>query len=213
MDIRVPLIIILVSIPLSSHAQAFKCRAPNGTVVITNQGCSDGAMLEKITTASPMTLDKQLQAQEVNYRMLNHLDGIAREKAVYNQQLNRQQALQAALDQRQAAVEQLQALEKARINPAEANHRCIEKATSRRNSSMLAECEGRPNVKDRENPWDASDPTPSPSEPKPPAIIKNCIGDSCRDQLGQRYTTTAGKTVRSDGARCYQRGKVMYCGD
>ena len=43
------------------------------------------------------------------------------------------------------------------------------------------------------------------------AVIKNCVGPSCTDQFGNRYTTTAGKTVRSDGKRCYQQGSRLYC--
>lgn len=50
-----------------------------------------------------------------------------------------------------------------------------------------------------------------PENPAPLSVIKSCNGATCTDQTGQRYTTEAGKTVRSDGARCYQRGKVMYC--
>lgn len=53
--------------------------------------------------------------------------------------------------------------------------------------------------------------SPSHVGQMPQAVIKNCNGPSCTDQLGNRYTTTYGKTVRSDGKRCYQQGSVMYC--
>lgn len=45
----------------------------------------------------------------------------------------------------------------------------------------------------------------------PLLVIKNCTGSTCTDQMGNRYTTTLGKTVRSDGKRCYQQGTAMYC--
>ena len=47
--------------------------------------------------------------------------------------------------------------------------------------------------------------------PAPQAVIKSCNGPSCTDQFGNRYTTTQGKTVRSDGKRCYQQGTRLYC--
>ena len=47
--------------------------------------------------------------------------------------------------------------------------------------------------------------------PPPQAVIKNCSGPTCTDQFGNRYTTTVGKTVRSDGKRCYQQGTRLYC--
>lgn len=54
-------------------------------------------------------------------------------------------------------------------------------------------------------------PPPVQSNPPPLAIIKNCNGPTCTDQMGNRYTTTGGKTVRSDGKRCYQQGNAVYC--
>jgi hypothetical protein len=53
--------------------------------------------------------------------------------------------------------------------------------------------------------------SPEPEAPAPLSIIKNCNGATCTDQTGQRYTTQAGKTVRSDGKRCHQQGSAMYC--
>jgi len=47
--------------------------------------------------------------------------------------------------------------------------------------------------------------------PTPQAVIKSCNGPMCTDQFGTRYTTTVGKTVRSDGKRCYQQGSRLYC--
>lgn len=47
--------------------------------------------------------------------------------------------------------------------------------------------------------------------PAPLSVIKNCVGSTCTDQAGNRYTTTLGKTVRSDGKRCYQQGNALYC--
>ena len=100
----------------------------------------------------------------------------------------------------------------ARAKSAEANGRCIESATSRRNSAMLAECKGISKVQAQKELDDALNDNQQPlvSNQQMP-VIKNCNGNSCSDQFGQRYTTTAGKTVRSDGARCYQRGNAMYC--
>lgn len=58
------------------------------------------------------------------------------------------------------------------------------------------------------------EPLPPPVQktgPAPLLVIKNCVGSTCTDQMGNRYTTTLGKTVRSDGKRCYQQGNAFYC--
>lgn len=58
------------------------------------------------------------------------------------------------------------------------------------------------------------EPLPPPVQKTGPAsslVIKNCVGSTCTDQMGNRYTTTLGKTVRSDGKRCYQQGNTFYC--
>jgi len=47
--------------------------------------------------------------------------------------------------------------------------------------------------------------------PTPLLVIKNCAGSTCTDQMGNHYTTTQGKTVRSDGKRCNQQGNAFYC--
>ena len=49
------------------------------------------------------------------------------------------------------------------------------------------------------------------TSPAPLLVIKNCTGSTCTDQMGSRYTTTQGKTVRSDGKRCYQQGNAFHC--
>lgn len=54
-------------------------------------------------------------------------------------------------------------------------------------------------------------PPPVRSNQPPLAVIKNCNGPTCTDQMGNRYTTAGGKTVRSDGKRCYQQGSAVYC--
>ena len=145
-------------------------------------------------------------------RLASEFERIEEEKAANNQQIARQQASQVAADKRQAVIDQQKALEMARAKSAEANGRCIEAATNRRNSAMLAECKGISKVQAQKELDDAlTDNQPPQANNQQMPVIKNCIGDSCSDQFGQRYTTTAGKTVRSDGARCYQRGKVMYC--
>ena len=247
MDIRVSLMLLLVFIPLSSHAQAFKCRTPSGKVVVTNQGCSDGAMLEKITTAAPVSLDQQLQAAQVNNRVLNQLGGIENEKAAYAQQSQRQQAAYARADAEQARIDtnkkaaedlkhqqdecsklsrrtdmpksQRAALDEICGKPIPDKDRfddCKEKLARASNSSqravIAASCTGDPNSLARvEEASRRRMDFPEPEAPAPLSIIKNCSGATCTDQTGQRYTTEAGKTVRSDGKRCYKQGSAMYC--
>jgi hypothetical protein len=212
MDARIALLMVLLTVPFVSHAQTFKCRTPSGKMEFSDSPCAGGSQTERIQSNEYISPGRQRQAHEVQARNASEVERIEGEKAANNQQISGQLASQAAADKRQQAVtDQQKALEMARNKSVEANERCVENATRRRNSSMLAECKGLPNVKSQENPWDVADTTPAPFEPKPQAIIKNCIGNSCSDQFGQRYTTQAGKTVRSDGKRCHQQGSAMYC--
>lgn len=52
---------------------------------------------------------------------------------------------------------------------------------------------------------------PAEVVPSRQAVITKCSGPICTDEQGNRYTTAAGKTVRSDGKRCYQQGTMLYC--
>lgn len=242
MKIRVALLMALLVVPLASHAQAFKCRTPSGKVIVSNQGCFDGAQLEKITTAAPVTLDRQLQAAEVNNRMLNQLDGISQEKAAYNAKLQQQQAIQMQEDannrarqgnenvrrqqeecaelatQKNMGRSQRAALAEICAKPEPNKERfndCKERLAKSNNPSesamIAAQCTGDPTAGVRVKEVSRPAPMVVPEAPAPLSIIKNCNGATCTDQTGQRYTTQAGKTVRSDGKRCYQQGNAMYC--
>lgn len=208
---RVVLSLLVLSLPAIGYAQAYKCRTESGKVVITNQGCSGGARLEKITTAAPVTFERQLQAAEVNNRMFKQLDGIAQEQMASNATLQRRQAILMQQDANQRIVEQQQPTDMARADAAAKRAGCIATATSRRNSTMLAECKGISTVQAQKELDDALTDNQPPSPARAPSVIKSCNGVSCFDQYGQKYTTTAGKTVRSDGKRCYQQGKVTRC--
>ncbi len=89
---------------------------------------------------------------------------------------------------------------------------CVQKVESmsglsgRQRANAIARCHGATVPDDPPRAF-----APPPEAPKPLAVIKNCNGATCTDQTGQRYTTQAGKTVRSDGKRCYQQGNAMYC--
>lgn len=88
----------------------------------------------------------------------------------------------------------------------------IARATSPSQRAMIAShCTGDPDAGARVRDVSRPAPMPMPAPPPPLAVIKNCNGDSCADQLGNRYSTTAGKIVRQDGKRCYQQGNAMYC--
>ncbi len=88
----------------------------------------------------------------------------------------------------------------------------LAKATSPSQRAMIASnCTGDPEAGARVREVSRQTPVPIPEAPAPLSVIKSCNGATCRDQTGQRYTTEAGKTVRSDGKRCYQQGKAMYC--
>lgn len=174
--------------------------------------CAGGSQTERIQSNEYISPERQRQARDVQARNAYEVERIEGEKAAINQQIARQQASQIAADKRQAVIEQQKSLEIARAKSAEANGRCIESATSRRNSAMLAECKGISKAQAQKELDDALNDNQQPlaSNQQMP-VVKNCTGNSCSDQYGQRYTTTAGKTVRSDGARCYQRGNTMYC--
>lgn len=206
------LLLMIVMLPLTGHAQAFKCRTPSGKVEFSDSPCAGGAQTERVQSNEYISPERQRQARDVQARNASEVERIEGEKAANNQQIARQQASQIAADKRQTVIDQQKSLEMARAKSAEANGRCIESATSRRNSAMLAECKGISKVQAQKELDDALNDNQQPlvSNQQMP-VIKNCNGNSCSDQFGQRYTTTAGKTVRSDGARCYQRGNAMYC--
>lgn len=212
MKIRIALFLALLVAPLASHAQAFKCRTPSGKMEFSDSPCAGGSQTERIQSNEYISPERQRQARDVQARNAYEVERIEGEKAAINQQIARQQASQIAADKRQAVIEQQKSLEIARAKSAEANGRCIESATSRRNSAMLAECKGISKAQAQKELDDALNDNQQPlaSNQQMP-VVKNCTGNSCSDQYGQRYTTTAGKTVRSDGARCYQRGNTMYC--
>ena len=211
MKIRIALLMVLLVVPFASHAQAFKCRTPSGKMEFSDSPCAGGSQTERIQSNEYISPERQRQAREVQARSAAQIQGIEAENAAFKQQ-QQQQASHAAAAQRQAATDQQKALEMARAKSAEANGRCIETATNHRNSAMLAECKGISKVQAQKELDDALNDNQQPqvSNQQMP-VIKNCTGNSCSDQFGQRYTTTAGKTVRSDGARCYQRGNAMYC--
>lgn len=178
---------------------------PDGKVMISNEGCANGGRLEQITTASPVTYDRWRQAAEVNTRANRQLDGIARENAAYNEKIRQQQAIQASIDHHNATVN---AIVSAKQAAQDNQKRCLDDASrlsGRAKARMVAACMGT-HYEEPERPM------PAPTQPPQPLpVIKNCSGNSCTDQTGNRYTETAGKITNSQGQRCYQRGKVMYC--
>lgn len=203
MLIRVVLLLASL-LPSLSYAQAFKCRTSTGKVVISNEGCPSSSRLEQITTAAPVTLEGRRQAAEVNARAQYQLDGIARENAAFTQQLRRQQIAQASIDAQENQ-------EKIRNEARERHKRCLDEAMRYREPElgrMVAACNGTPyqNENTRMNDGVLAQPSPTPRP-----VIKSCNGNQCSDQMGNRYTTTLGKTVNQEGKRCHQSGKVMYC--
>lgn len=214
MKIRIALLMALLVLPLASHAQTFKCRTPSGKIEFSDSPCAGSSQTERIQSNEYISPERQRQAREVQARNAAEIQGSEADKAAYSQHIYRQQASQAAADQRQAVTDQLGALEKARARTAEANGRCIETATSRRNSTMLAECKGISKVQaqnELDGPLNDNQPPPAYEQPMP--VVKSCNGNSCRDQYGNRYTPTVvpGKFDRSDGTRCKQMGNTMSC--
>lgn len=247
MDIRVPLMLLLVLIPLSSHAQAFKCRTPSGKMEFSDSPCAGGSQTERIQSNEYISPERQRQAREVQARTSSEVERIEGEKAAFNQQLQRQQAAYARADAEQARIEankkaaenlkhqqdecfklsrrtdmpksQRAALDEICGKPIPDKDRfddCKEKLARASNSSqravIAASCTGDANSVARvEESSRRRMDSPEPEAPAPLSIIKNCSGATCTDQTGQRYTTEAGKTVRSDGKRCYKQGSAMYC--
>ncbi len=247
MDIRVPLMLLLVLIPLSSHAQAFKCRTPSGKMEFSDSPCAGGSQTERIQSNEYISPERQRQAREVQARTSSEVERIEGEKAAFNQQLQRQQAAYARADAEQTCIEankkaaenlkhpqdeclklsrrtdmpksQRAALDEICGKPIPDKDRfddCKEKLARASNPSqravIAASCTGDANSVARvEESSRRRMDSPEPEAPAPLSIIKNCSGATCTDQTGQRYTTEAGKTVRSDGKRCYKQGSAMYC--
>jgi hypothetical protein len=212
--IRIALFLALLVAPLAIHAQAFKCRTPSGKMEFSDSPCAGGSQTERIQSNEYISPERQRQARDVQARNAYEVERIEGEKAANNQQMARQQASQIAADKRQALIDQQKALEVARAKSSEANGRCIETATNRRNSAMLAECKGISIVqaqKELDAPLIDNQPLPAYEQPMP--VVKSCNGNSCRDQYGNRYipTVVPGKFDRSDGKRCKQIGTSMSC--
>ena len=190
MGARIGLLMVLLAVAFVSHAQTFKCRTPSGKMEFSDSPCAGGSQTERIQSNDYVSPERQRQAQTVHSRTGAQVNEIEREKALYSQQLQRQQAAVARADAEQARIDANRAAEQARID------------------AIKQEAENLKYQKKKQRPsvdWD------EPQAPAPLSIIKNCTGATCTDQTGQRYTTEAGKTVRSDGKRCYQQGKAMYC--
>ncbi len=179
----------LMVVPMPSFAQAFKCKTPSGTTVISDSPCTSGARTERVQANEYISPERQRQAQTVYSRNTAQVNEIEREKSAYGQQLQRQQATWARADAEQARINAERAAEQARIDAIKQE---AEKLKYQKKQL-------------RSDDWE------EPQVPPPLSIIKNCNGATCTDQSGQRYTTEAGKTVRSDGKRCYQQGSAMYC--
>lgn len=81
-------------------------------------------------------------------------------------------------------------------------------ASEKVKSRELARCHGADVQPDHPHP--VSSPVANiPS----PGIIKNCSGSQCTDTNGNRYSSSLGKIVRSDGSRCYQQGNRIFCNE
>lgn len=234
------LFITLLFIPLLAQAQAYKCRTTAGKIVISNEGCQGGSTQEKITMAAPITLDRQRQAAEVAARNAAQLQGIESERAIFNQRVMAQQREAVTQDSRptnnqnvNACVSRIEGTSglsqrqkanaiaqchgaNASQNSSESDNTndCVSRIermsglSGRQRASAIAQCHGALPMPEPERP---NIPTPQATPAQPMPVIKNCNGNSCSDQFGNRYTETAGKITNSQGQRCHQSGKVMYC--
>lgn len=214
MKIRIALLMVLLVVPFVSHAQAFKCRTPSGKMEFSDSPCAGGSQTERIQSNEYISPERQRQAREVQARNAAQIQGIEAENSAFKQQQQRQQAAQMQSDANQRLIELRQSAEKARSSATTEKANCIDVATKRRNSAMLAECKGISHAQ-AQNELDAplNDNLPAPIDNQPMHVVKSCNGDSCRDQYGNRYipTVVPGKFDRSDGTRCKQIGSRMSC--
>ncbi len=201
---RYLLLVSLLVVSIEGHADAMKCRTSNGKIEITDGACSAGSRAERVQGAEYISADRQRQAHRVNAQNTAQVNGIEAEKAAYSESVRQQQNAFAKADARQAAADG----RKAAIDSQNKQLEECARLSSRRNVSIDAKCAG---VLGFDGSLQRELPT-APEPPKPLSVIKTCNGASCSDQYGSRYDTSAsGKTVRSDGKRCYQQGRVMYC--
>lgn len=198
MTSRILLFLALLCIPLASHAQAYKCKMPDGKIVISNEGCANGGRLEQITTAAPVTYDRWRQAAEVNARANRQLDGMARENAAYNEKIRQQQTAQAAIDHQNAIVS-------AKQSAQDNQKRCLDDASrlsGRAKARMVAACMGT-HYEEPERPMPIAKPSPS--------VITSCDRGGCWDNVGNRYNGGGQTKFRSDGKTCQMIGNMMQC--
>jgi hypothetical protein len=239
MDARIALLMVLLAVPFVSHAQTFKCRTPSGKMEFSDSPCAGGSRTERIQSNEYISPERQRQAREVQARNAAQVQGIEARDEAYRQQNQRQQVIQSQAEANNKANENIKsqqdecaqlatqknmgrsqraALAELCAKP-EANKEKFDdckaqlaKATSPSQRAFIASnCTGDPEAGARVREVSKQTPMPIPAAPEPLSIIKNCNGATCTDQTGQRYTTQAGKTVRSDGKRCYQQGNAMYC--
>ncbi|MGE5384953.1 MAG: DUF4124 domain-containing protein [Betaproteobacteria bacterium] len=225
------------------YAEVYKCRGPNGQVIISDTGCFAGTVVESARASEFISPERQRQAREVNARRLNQLNAIENENAAYrqSQQVNvpppraaevaPQNAIAFDSDAYQTCVRDVERQAASQAVKAEMIAACRTAGMTQRSSGMSAgvvsSC-----VKNVERTGASGSekarqlaichggdvaPLPPPPQkvvdtgPPLPAHIKNCFQNTCTDTNGMHYKTQFGKTVRSDGKRCHQRGSAIYC--
>jgi hypothetical protein len=98
------LLLTLSALSSAAHADAIKCRMPNGKVVITDGACTGGSSVEQVRPSEYISRERQRQAYEVNARTAAQVEGIEAEKAANRAALQNQQHAVAARDARQASI-------------------------------------------------------------------------------------------------------------
>lgn len=233
---KLMLLLVVGVLSSSGHAQTFKCKTPSGATVISDTPCTNGARAEKVQSSEYISPERQRQAIEVNQRNARQLQGIEAANEAYQQQLQRQQAVQIQNDARAAANENARrqqddcarlAADKnmGRSQRAALAELCasqqpnrerfddckeqIAKAGNPSQRAMIASnCTGDPGSAARVR--DASRPTVvQPIEH--PSPITSCDRSGCWDGAGNRYNGNGSTFFRTDGKTCQKMGSMMQC--
>ena len=235
------LLVVMTIAATQANAEVFKCKGADGKVQFSDTACKAGSRSEVIPDRAPVTQQQQYEALQRGEQMQNEaaaVDGeraaarasqqaqdadaerkLAVSKAASNdtdavaacvRDVERRGASQNVKAEMLAACRTAGLVQRSTGISGDAVSNCVKNvertgASEKEKARQLALCHG----------GDVQpEPIPLPVEkagPAPLLVIKNCTGSTCTDQMGNRYTTTQGKTVRSDGKRCYQQGNAFYC--
>ncbi len=178
MDAKIVLLVVLFAIPISCHAQTFKCRTPSGKMEFSDSPCAGGSQTERVQSNEYISPERQRQAREVQAQNAAQVDRIEGEKAAYGQQMQRQQAAYARADAEQARIDaNRKAGENVKAQQDECSRMATDRNMGRSQRAALAELCAKPEP-NKEKFDDCKAQLAKATSPSQRAMIaSNCTGE------------------------------------